>query len=345
MSKNTYNKLDTQTFIKRSTEIWGDLYDYSKSIYVDSNHKINIICKIHGDFFQLPGNHYKYKCRKCSHQSNIKNKKLNEECKNEFISKANKVHKNYYEYSLTAYINAKTKVKVICKIHGEFEITPNNHLRGKGCSECGKISAALSKIKTFDEYLIKFENIFGNKYDYSCVKWEGASKYIDVNCKIHGIFTILPYVHKTGKECPKCSNQYSKISIEWLSYMEIKYSVLIQHANNMGEYVIPDTKYKVDGYAKTINTIFEFQGDFWHGNPKLYDKNKINPKNGLTYGELYENTLLKNKLILKKGYNIIEIWENDWKNFIKAIKKIQIKWKNKPTFRASVADYKRRFKL
>jgi hypothetical protein len=338
-------KSDTQAFIKHSIEIWGDLYDYSKSVYIDSKHKINIICKIHGEFFQLPSNHYKYKCRKCSHKSNIRNKNLNEKCNNEFISKANNVHKNYYDYSLIAYINAKTKIKIICKIHGEFEISPNNHLRGKGCAKCGILSSTLSKRKSFDEYFKEFANIFADKYDYSHVKWEGACKPIDVKCKKHGFFSIIPYVHKTGKECPKCSNQYSKTSIDWLLYIEIKYCIDIQHAKNKGEYIIPGTRYKADGYAESINTIFEFHGDFWHGNPKLYDKNKINPRTGLTYGELYENTILKNKIIINKGYNIIEVWENDWKNFIKGIRKIQIKWKNKKTFKASVADYKRRFKL
>jgi hypothetical protein len=109
--------------------------------------------------------------------------------------------------------------------------------------------------------------------------------------------------------------------------MEIKHSVKIDHAQNKGEYIIPNSRYKADGYSGIINTVFEFHGDFWHGNPKIYDKNKVNPRNGLTFGELYNRTILKSNFIKDKGYNLIEIWEYDWKKFIKAIRFIQQYWR------------------
>jgi hypothetical protein len=111
--------------------------------------------------------------------------------------------------------------------------------------------------------------------------------------------------------------------------MEKRYLTEIQHARNLGEFVIPGTRYKADGYIKSSNIIFEFHGDFWHGNPKLYDQTKINPRIGITYGELYNQTIAKSNIILDKGYNLVEIWENDWNKFIKIIKKIQIKWRLK----------------
>ena len=57
--------------------------------------------------------------------------------------------------------------------------------------------------------------------------------------------------------------------------------------------------------------------------------NKINPRVGITYGELYNQTKEKSKLLIDKGFNLIEIWENDWKKFIKSIIIIQKKYKNK----------------
>lgn len=38
----------------------------------------------------------------------------------EFIERARKIHGNKYDYSKVNYVNAKTKVCIICPIHGEF---------------------------------------------------------------------------------------------------------------------------------------------------------------------------------------------------------------------------------
>ena len=54
----------------------------------------------------------------------------------DFIINANIKHKNKYEYSQMNYINAREKIKIICKEHGEFEQTPDSHLRGCGCPYC-----------------------------------------------------------------------------------------------------------------------------------------------------------------------------------------------------------------
>lgn len=57
--------------------------------------------------------------------------------KEEFIIKANLIHGNRYNYSLVVYKNNKTKVKIICPIHGVFEQYPCNHINKKtGCSKC-----------------------------------------------------------------------------------------------------------------------------------------------------------------------------------------------------------------
>jgi len=54
-----------------------------------------------------------------------------------FINKVNKIHNNKYDYSLINYTTAHKKVKIICKIHGEFEQEANAHIIGQGCSKCG----------------------------------------------------------------------------------------------------------------------------------------------------------------------------------------------------------------
>jgi hypothetical protein len=53
-----------------------------------------------------------------------------------FIEKAIKTYGDKYNYSKVNYINSKTKVIIICPLHGEFEQQPNNHLQGYGCKHC-----------------------------------------------------------------------------------------------------------------------------------------------------------------------------------------------------------------
>ena len=47
----------TELFIQKAKLIHDDKYDYSKVNYINNNIKINIICKIHGDFEQSPSKH------------------------------------------------------------------------------------------------------------------------------------------------------------------------------------------------------------------------------------------------------------------------------------------------
>ena len=126
--------IDTKSFIEKAKSIHGDKYDYSKVEYVNSHTKVCIICPKHGEFWQLATNHLRGKgCSKCKNESTSKRQVSS---KDEFITKARKVHGDKYDYSKVEYINSQTKVCIICPIHGEFWQSPNPHLRGKGCGLC-----------------------------------------------------------------------------------------------------------------------------------------------------------------------------------------------------------------
>lgn len=56
-----------------------------------------------------------------------------------FEIKSQKVHNYKYDYSLVEYINARTKVKIICPLHGIFEVIPDSHINKiHNCIICGK---------------------------------------------------------------------------------------------------------------------------------------------------------------------------------------------------------------
>ena len=68
----------------------------------------------------------------------------------------------------------------------------------------------------------------------------------------------------------------------------------------------------VDGFDPATNTVYEFHGDFWHGNPRRFAAEAINKKCKISYGELYQKTLAKEQAILASGYRLVVIWESDW---------------------------------
>ena len=307
-------------FIIKSQKVHGDNYDYSKTIYTNAKTPVIITCKDHGDFPQTPDGHISKKagCSKCS-GTYIMNK-------GEFIIKAQEVHKDKYDYSNVVYkTNNMDKVTIICPSHGEFSQLPYTHVNQKcGCPKC-----CHSYKPNTEEFIIKSQKVHGDNYDYSKTIYTNAKTPVIITCKEHGDFNQTPDVHIN--RCIGCSqcNLYgaSKISFDWLAYHEL--SCIIQHKKNGYEYTIPFTKYRADGFCIKTNTIYEFNGDYWHGNPKIYNSSLVNPSSKKTFGELYENTIKKKQYCIELKYNYIEIWESEWRLAIKLIKIIQKNFRKK----------------
>jgi len=143
-------KLTTEEFIQKAIVIHGNKYNYSKVDYKKSSEKVKIICPIHGEFEQRPNNHLQGKI--CNICGNVY------QDKNIFIFKASQIHNNFYDYSLVEYKNCRTKIKIICPIHGEFEQRPNDHLNQKsGCPICNFSKGELQIKNWLQERDIRFE--------------------------------------------------------------------------------------------------------------------------------------------------------------------------------------------
>jgi G:T-mismatch repair DNA endonuclease (very short patch repair protein) len=85
---------------------------------------------------------------------------------------------------------------------------------------------------------------------------------------------------------------------------------LITFACPGGEYRIPGLKYKVDGYDEKTNTVYEYHGTYWHGHPshKDYRADVKHPTTKLTWRELYEKTIERDRKIVEAGYNLVVKW-------------------------------------
>ena len=98
------------------------------------------------------------------------------------------IHDNKYDYSKVNYIGVNNKITIICPIHGEFQQTPSNHLKGKGCRLCFFERNKIAKLLTIEEFIKRAKSIHGTRYDYSKSNYIGMNKNITIICPIHGEF-------------------------------------------------------------------------------------------------------------------------------------------------------------
>lgn len=127
-----------------------------------------------------------------------------------FINKATEIHGDKYDYSLVNYINLRTKVKIICPNHGEFEQSPDKHFRKRGCQKCG----GTTKLTT-NEFIIKAKNIHGDKYDYSLVDYSNSHNKVKIICPKH---------HISNRGCPFCRESLGEREIaKFLTESNIEY--------------------------------------------------------------------------------------------------------------------------
>lgn len=128
--------LTQEEFIRRSREVHGDTYDYTKTVYESAHKKVVITCKLHGDFEQVARAHHKGSgCKKCGTARSTE-KQIG--CADEFIAAAKGVHGDRYDYSAVVYEGNLVPVQIICPEHGAFYQKPKAHKKGRGCVECGR---------------------------------------------------------------------------------------------------------------------------------------------------------------------------------------------------------------
>lgn len=125
---------------------------------------------------------------------------------NMFVDKANTVHCDKYDYSLSKYINSQTKIIIICPIHGVFTQKPNGHLDGKGCKLCGTDIVKNKLSLSINDFIKSANIVHNNKYNYNLVEYKNNKNNVRIICPIHGEFMQTPNNHLAGQGCSKCGN-------------------------------------------------------------------------------------------------------------------------------------------
>lgn len=279
-------RMTTEKFIEKAREVHGDAYVYDEVDYINNHTDVCIICPTHGRFWQSPKSHLRGAgCPKCP-KPKAREKQIIET--NNFIQKARKIHGDEYIYDKVVYVSAKMPVTITCKIHGDFQQTPDAHLAGKGCITC----SGTKKMST-EEFIEKAKSVHDNNYIYTKTNYVNNRTPVVITCPKHGDFEQSPGHHLRGCGCPHCVHHVSKDEMEIYNLI----ASLIDDEN-----IIKNDRDLLDGREIDIlipshKLAIEYNGLYWHSENQGKDKN-------------YH--LRKTELAESKGYHLIQIFEDEW---------------------------------
>jgi hypothetical protein len=315
-------------FVEKAREKHGDRYDYSKVVMNGMGRHIIIGCKTHGDFNQTPSNHLNTTgCARCVHDAKIgvKRKIVRKNptqpiTLKDIITKAKEVHGDKYDYSKSDLDN-NPYIIIICKTHGDFTQSYCNHLKGHGCKECGKLISSTTGVQrlTLDEFILRSKLVHGERYDYSKVEYITSRVKVKIGCKIHGEFALDPPKHYVlGYGCPICTGcGVSFAQLEWLKYIEETTNKDIIYKggkhNREESFRINGKLYRVDGYCKETNTVYEFLGCWYHGCPECRKEDVVHPWSKKTMKQLFQECIDRKAIFEGNSYSVEYMWECKWK--------------------------------
>jgi len=241
----------------------------------------------------------------------------------EFIRKSNKFHKNKYNYHKSIYKNAKTKLIITCKIHGDFLQTPDSHYK-KGCIKC----AGTNK-KTNKEFILESKNIYKDRFLYDKTNYISAHKKVIITCKIHGDFLQTPSHFLNGITCQGCfiiSKGESLIS----KYLDTNNYIYVKQKY----YKFLGNKLYFDFYIKSKKIYIEYDGE----------QHFLNKKFGNKYSaiENHNRDIIKNNYICSKNKTLFRIHYKDIRNINKLLNEFLNKT-HKPNIYYSRTNYYKSF--
>lgn len=286
-------RLTQDEVIARFRTVHGDKYDYSLVIYERYDKPVCIICPIHGIFWQTPEVHWSgHGCPACAIENREQNKPDTLE---QFITDSEAVHGvGRYDYSLSNYKDAHTKLNIIChekdengEEHGVFPQMPYAHKNGQGCPKCGRERQMEKRRKTIERFIEDAEAVHGvGTYDYSLIKeYKNNKTELPIVCHKkyrngleHGVFLQRPDNHIGGKQgCPACAQSHMEEQTALL-LTELKIKHIPQCDRKTFGWL---GRQSLDFYLTDYNVAIECQGiqhfeptDF-HGDGEEYAEKKF----------------------------------------------------------------------
>jgi very-short-patch-repair endonuclease len=247
--------------------------EWSGQKYV--NEEITILCSKHGVYSQLMSSFLNdHSCQQCYFDVK-KGQNLIETA--DYLLKFKDTHGERYSYDASSYVNASTKMRIICDVHGEFFQSPITHRRGHGCPKCADNDA--SDRMASEEVKSKMRS--------DTVEWI--------------------------KRNPNRRQKNTKIEIQCMSWLSAN-NIRFEHQYVVEE--VRTGKWIYDFFLPDLKLLVELDGEYWHRKPETYNrdliKHSIARDRGLALVRIsdtdlnFGNILLSSDLIEQSNHSIME---------------------------------------
>ena len=219
-------KLTKEEFVKRCKERHADLYDYTKSDYVDMFTKVEIFSNKHKLWFwQAPVDHSRGSsgCPECTAD---RKRAAVQYTKEPAMEKLPQRIKEILDFTNTVYNGYRKQAYVRCKKHDvEFPILWQSLHKCVGCPECLTELARGRFARTTEEFIIASKHIFGDEYIYDKTVYVNESIPVTIGCRKHGYFQKQGNKHLHSQSgCPKCKcSRGERAIISVLDAMHVSY--------------------------------------------------------------------------------------------------------------------------
>lgn len=195
-----------------------------------------------------------------------------------YIEKLIELRGHEYDYSKAVYCGCKSKITIICKLHGEFQQRYDQHIKGSNCQKCANKSRSESLSDSVGDFKSKAVEIHGNNYNYDLIDKIRRKVKVPITCNSCKLeFLQRVDTHLEGHGCPQCnSNHLVGMTIKsFTTYCEI-------NSNGLGTFYIAklfkggEVFYKVGITSLNVKTRFwKIPYDYTIIYQNTYDASKV----------------------------------------------------------------------
>lgn len=144
-------------FASKVQEVHGDKYDCSNSAYVSYTTSLDVLCRAHQQIFTTKPRYILagHGCPLCAREQTASEATRTTA---EFINIAKDIFGEIYDYSKVEYKHSREKVLLTCADHGNFSVTPSNHIHnGIGCPKC--VRNGYNEAKAGSVYVLSYDDL------------------------------------------------------------------------------------------------------------------------------------------------------------------------------------------